>query len=119
MQGCNIFREEEKKDRKYGAGGKLLENKGDKYSYDEEGNLIQKATQEGNWHYEWNGNGSLKQVTRPDNKTVSFEYDALGRRTAKIFDEDGALKNDLVNHFSDGPACRGAQDGYGTGQVSF
>ncbi|WMJ72301.1 DUF6531 domain-containing protein [Cytophagaceae bacterium ABcell3] len=82
----NIFREEEKKDRKYGAGGKLLENKGDKYSYDEEGNLIQKTTKEGNWIYEWNGNGSLKQVTRPDNKTVSFEYDALGRRTAKLFD---------------------------------
>ncbi|WMJ75202.1 RHS repeat-associated core domain-containing protein [Cytophagaceae bacterium ABcell3] len=82
----NIFREEEKKDRKYGAGGKLLENKGDKYSYDEEGNLIQKTTKEGNWIYEWNGNGSLKQVTRPDNKTVSFEYDALGRRTAKIYD---------------------------------
>ncbi|WMJ75206.1 hypothetical protein RCC89_18855 [Cytophagaceae bacterium ABcell3] len=25
-------------------------------------------------------------MTRLDNKTVSFEYDALGRRTAKLFD---------------------------------
>jgi RHS repeat-associated protein len=28
----------------------------------------------------------LLQITRPDGKTVQFEYDALGRRTAKIFD---------------------------------
>ena len=82
----NIFAKQDKSDRKYSAGGKLLENKGQKYSYDEEGNLIQKTTKEGNWLYEWSGNGILKTVTRPDGKKVSFEYDALGRRTAKVFD---------------------------------
>ena len=39
------------------------------------------------WYYHWQGNGMLKQVVRPDRKVVSFEYDALGRRTAKIFED--------------------------------
>jgi YD repeat-containing protein len=56
----NIFAKQYRSDRKYSAGGKLLENKGQKYSYDEEGNLIQKTTKEGNWAYEWSGNGMLK-----------------------------------------------------------
>jgi RHS repeat-associated protein len=30
-------------------------------------------------------NGLLKQVTRPDGKTVSFTYDAIGRRLSKTF----------------------------------
>jgi RHS repeat-associated protein len=37
--------------------------------------------------YEWSAKGKLTKVTRPDNKTVTFEYDALGRRTAKIFQQ--------------------------------
>jgi RHS repeat-associated protein len=81
----NIFKDKDKKDRKYGAGGKLLQNKDTHYQYDEEGNLTEKSGLEGTWRYQWNGNGMLKEVTRPDNKKVSFEYDALGRRTAKIF----------------------------------
>lgn len=81
----NIFKTKEKKDRKYSAGGKLLATKENKYSYDEEGNLIKKETPTGDWHYEWAGNGMLQKVIRPDRKEVAFEYDALGRRTAKIF----------------------------------
>jgi RHS repeat-associated protein len=42
--------------------------------------------QPGDWQYTWQANGMLKSVKRPDGKTVSFEYDALGRRTAKIYD---------------------------------
>jgi RHS repeat-associated protein len=38
------------------------------------------------WQYKWDANGSLKEVSRPDRKTVAFEYDALGRRTAKTYD---------------------------------
>ncbi|MFK8295830.1 RHS repeat domain-containing protein [Capnocytophaga canimorsus] len=37
----------------------------------------------GSWAYEWNANGSLKSVKKPSGQTISFEYDALGRRTAK------------------------------------
>ncbi|WP_128331449.1 DUF6531 domain-containing protein [Apibacter sp. HY039] len=38
----------------------------------------------GDWGYEWQGNGMLKSVRTPEGKTISFTYDALGRRTAKF-----------------------------------
>lgn len=85
----NLYRTKERSDRKYGAGGRLLENKGTKYFYDEEGNLIQKQLPDGKeWKHDWYGNGMLQKVTRPDGKEVSFEYDALGRRTSKTFNAD-------------------------------
>ena len=38
----------------------------------------------GQWHYTWQANGMLQSVQKPDGTKVTFEYDALGRRTAKI-----------------------------------
>ncbi len=85
----NLYKTRERNDRKYGAGGRLLESEGTKYKYDEEGNLTDKISPGGKqWFYEWAGNGMLKKVIRPDRKEVSFEYDALGRRTAKIFNSN-------------------------------
>lgn len=92
----NLFRTPERKDRKYGKGGRLLEDKKYTYHYDGEGNLVLKqrlrpddATiplwQEGDWAYEWQGNGMLRSVKRPDGEVVSFEYDPLGRRISKTF----------------------------------
>ena len=40
----------------------------------------------GDYTYTWQGNGMLRSVTRPDGKTVTFRYDALGRRIEKVFD---------------------------------
>ncbi|MBF7093090.1 type IV secretion protein Rhs [Flavobacterium sp. ALJ2] len=40
--------------------------------------------QQGDTGYSWLANGMLESVTNSDGKVVSFEYDALGRRTAKI-----------------------------------
>ena len=85
----NLYRTKEQKDRKYGAGGRLLESEGTKYSYDEEGNLVSKLLPDGKqWLYRWTGNGMLQKVVRPDGKEVSFEYDALGRRTAKLYNSN-------------------------------
>ena len=81
----NLYKTKERSDRKYGAGGRLLETEDTKYHYDEEGNLAAKVTKNKVWRYLWNTNGSLKEVVRPDLESVKFEYDALGRRTAKIF----------------------------------
>lgn len=82
----NLYKTKEQTDRRYGNGGRLLESGGIKYDYDEEGNLISKTSTDGvKWLYKWYGNGMLKQVIRPDGKEVNFEYDALGRRTAKIY----------------------------------
>lgn len=84
----NLYKTKERSDRKYGAGGRLLEAEDTKYHYDEEGNLAEKAKGNGErWQYKWNANSSLKEVVRPDFRKVQFEYDALGRRTAKIYDK--------------------------------
>jgi YD repeat-containing protein len=80
----NLYRTKGKGDREYGKGGQLLKANGNTYKYDAEGNLITKITNKGKWDYTWYGNGMLKSVIKPDNKTFVFEYDALGRRTAKI-----------------------------------
>lgn len=39
----------------------------------------------GDYAYTWLPNGMLGSVTRPDGKTVTFKYDALGRRIEKTF----------------------------------
>lgn len=106
----NLYSTPDRKDRKYGAGGRLEEDAEFFYHYDDEGNLIYKelrTLQDGavnyrrkeeekelnikfrstgtGWRYDWQSNGMLKRVIRPDEKAVHFRYDALGRRTAKIF----------------------------------
>ena len=87
----NLFKTIRQDDREYGAGGKLIRDDKAIYEYDDEGNLIKRRVlsaederQLGNWHYHWFGNGMLRCVERPDGKVITFEYDALGRRTAKI-----------------------------------
>ena len=106
----NLFETPEKKDRKYGAGGRLLEDPSSFYHYDDEGNLVFREFKElqnnavshdrkrmerergircratgTGWLYEWASNGMLKKVIRPDGRPVEFRYDALGRRIAKQY----------------------------------
>jgi RHS repeat-associated protein len=82
----NLFKTEGRTDRKYDKGGRLLEADGTNYAYDLEGNLSKKTLKDGSiWAYEWNASGMLAKVVRPDSEEVSFEYDALGRRTKKTF----------------------------------
>ena len=80
----NLYKTKDRRDRKYGPGGQLLQDDQWRYSYDEEGNLISKTGKGGTWRYEWQGNGMLKKVTSPGRIETEFTYDALGRRTAKI-----------------------------------
>ena len=37
------------------------------------------------WRYDWQSDGILARVVRPDGKEVSFAYDALGRRIRKTY----------------------------------
>lgn len=84
----NLYKTANRSDRKYDKGGRLLEADNTKYHYDEEGNLAAKVDNKGKiWRYEWNANGSLRSVVRPDRQEVRFEYDPLQRRTTKIFGE--------------------------------
>lgn len=113
----NLYRNENRKDRTYDRGGRILNDGEYNYRYDCEGNLVQKsrrsltnipkesnkpgifrifggdkaskqesetlAWQPGDTCYTWLANGMLGSVITPEGKTVTFEYDALGRRTAK------------------------------------
>ena len=109
----NLFETREKDDRRYDAGGRLAEDREHFYHYDCEGNLVFKEFKEmswgGNviapinkerleselgirfrafgtgWRYDWQSNGMLARVVRPDGKEVSFAYDALGRRIRKTY----------------------------------
>ncbi|HLW63165.1 MAG TPA: RHS repeat-associated core domain-containing protein, partial [Flavobacterium sp.] len=92
----NLYETPERKDKTYSSGGRLERDKNWYYYYDTKGNLQLKSPfplhgkdpskkwQMGCWHYEWYANGMLKSVQKPSGAVVSFEYDALGRRTAKI-----------------------------------
>ena len=100
----NVYDSLDRTDRSYGRGGQLREDKKWRYYYDSHGNLVLKsmrrsgpsletgmrdeflAWQSGDYAYTWQGNGMLRSVTRPDGKTVTFRYDALGRRIEKVFD---------------------------------
>nr|HPI54302.1 RHS repeat-associated core domain-containing protein [Chitinophagaceae bacterium] len=83
----NYYETENKTDRKYEAGGKLVWKQGTTYEYDLEGNLIKKKEPfDKIWQYSYFANGMLKEVIRPDKKKVSFTYDALGRRLSKKFE---------------------------------
>ncbi|NEN85541.1 RHS repeat-associated core domain-containing protein, partial [Paenibacillus elgii] len=82
----NLYSDGHKTDRTYGAGGRLLEFNGTKYSYDEEGNLTEKIDPDGtHWCYEYYGNNMMSKVIRPDGQEVTFTYDSLGRRIEKHF----------------------------------
>lgn len=82
----NLFRREDRGDRRYGPAGQLLEAEGVRYTYDAEGNLISKVAPDGaSWSYRWSASGTLIAVVRPDGEVVRFAYDALGRRVLKEF----------------------------------
>ncbi len=130
----NLFETQDRSDKIYGPGGKLLQDKQWQYHYDAEGNLIRKTKyqeeaieqrqdqdllkplpqkpnfwqrlfgtgnrfepeeqgtkppetmrwQSGDWAYSWQANGMLQSVQTPNGEVIEFEYDALGRRTAKL-----------------------------------
>jgi len=80
----NLYETKDKKDRIYGAGSRLLETKDAKFSYDKEGNLVEKVENNGyTWKYEYYGNGMMAKVMKPDMTEVTFKYDSLGRRIEK------------------------------------
>ncbi|AMP99532.1 Rhs family protein [Pedobacter cryoconitis] len=93
----NVYERPGGKDRKYGIGGKLMASENARYSYDMEGNLIEKNERNGDlWVYSWNSAGMLETVLRPDGDEVRFQYDALGRRIYKQY------RKTITNYIWDG-----------------
>jgi len=64
----------------YQPFNKLASTSTASYSYDNNGNLTAKTDSAGTWQYVWDYENRLTQVTRPDNLTINYKYDALGRR---------------------------------------
>jgi RHS repeat-associated protein len=69
----------------YGPGNRLL---GDtcgrlRFSYDDDGNMTEKETPDGVTRYQWDSEGRLIRVARPDGKVITYEYDDLGRQIRK------------------------------------
>lgn len=107
----NLFKTPERNDRKYAKGGRLLEDEKYYYHYDIEGNLCFKEFRVNanrhaadkteyiqahemsvkgsatGWIYEWTGNGMLRKVINPAGGEVTFCYDPLGRRIAKVYNK--------------------------------
>jgi len=82
----NLYRTTDRHDRAYGKAGQLKRANGWEYTYDAEGNLIEKKHANGDtWLYTWNDAGMLMKVVRPDKTEVTFAYDALGRRLWKRY----------------------------------
>ena len=104
----NLFETPARKDRIYDKGGRLLECPDYYFHYDVEGNLVFKEFKQNThstaedkqaslkgagiiprgsrtgWMYDWNANGSLRQVIAPAGGEIVFNYDPLGRRIAKV-----------------------------------
>lgn len=57
------------------------------YTFDAEGQTRTKTEADGTDVYEWDARGRLKNVTLPSGQTVSYRYDALGRRVNRAANE--------------------------------
>ncbi|MEJ7623687.1 MAG: RHS repeat-associated core domain-containing protein [Pyrinomonadaceae bacterium] len=53
------------------------------YAYNANGNIISKVDASGTTQYVWDYENRLKQVIKPDATSVSYKYDALGRRAER------------------------------------
>lgn len=53
------------------------------YSFNELGQTAAKIEPQGPTSYQWDARGRLTRTTLPDGQTVSYDYDALGRRASR------------------------------------
>jgi RHS repeat-associated protein len=68
----------------YQPFNRLASTSGVSYSYDANGNLTSKTDAGGTWAYSWDFENRLTQVLKPNGVSVSYKYDALGRRIRRI-----------------------------------
>jgi RHS repeat-associated protein len=72
----------------YQPFNRLAATSGGSYSYDKNGSLISKGDTTGRWHYYYNGENRLVRVAKggvgyPQYRSVTYKYDALGRRVSR------------------------------------
>lgn len=74
----NIFRTPEKTDRKYGPGGRLLEDGDRQFSYDADGNTLSETEDQHSITYAWNTFDQLVEIQANQGSTKNY-YDAVAR----------------------------------------
>ena len=111
----NIYPDRFGKDATYERGGRRKEDKEWTYHFDGEGFLTQRVSKTESierydwihrkllvepltWTYEWDGAGQLVRVKNNKKVNLRFEYDALGRRVAKI-NEYGKAEGHKITRF--------------------
>jgi RHS repeat-associated protein len=81
----NVYRSEDRSDRRYGPGGRVIEADGAVFGHDANGSVTEKRLPSGEvWRYKWSERGLLQEVEGPDGRVVRFAYDAFGRRVKKM-----------------------------------
>ena len=111
----NIYPDRFGREATYERGGRRKEDKEWTYHFDGEGFLTQRVsktesierydwirwkllTEPLTWTYEWDGAGQLVRVKNNKKVNLRFEYDALGRRVAKI-NEYGKAEGHKITRF--------------------
>jgi RHS repeat-associated protein len=76
----------------YQAFNRLVTANSNTYTYDTNGNLISTTEAGGSWTYIWDYENRLKQVSESGGVTVTYAYDALGRRIQRTSSIGGTTK---------------------------
>jgi RHS repeat-associated protein len=76
----------------YQTFNRVVNANGNSYGYDMNGNLTSKADASGNWIYNWDYENRLNQATLSGGVTVTYAYDALGRRVERTSSTSGTTK---------------------------
>jgi RHS repeat-associated protein len=76
----------------YQAFNRLVGANGASFGYDANGSLSSKTDASGSWTYSWDHENRLKQASKASGVTVSYAYDALGRRVQRTSTTEGTTK---------------------------
>ncbi|MGH9962197.1 MAG: RHS repeat-associated core domain-containing protein, partial [Pyrinomonadaceae bacterium] len=76
----------------YQSFNRLITANSSSFGYDANGNLTSKTDASGTWTYRWDYENRLKQASKSGGVTVSYAYDALGRRIQRTSTTRGTTK---------------------------
>lgn len=76
----------------YQPFNRLVSANSSSFTYDANGNLTSKIDASGSWTYNWDYENRLTQASLSGGVTVSYSYDALGRRIERNSSTSGTTK---------------------------
>ncbi len=76
----------------YQPFNRLMTANSNTFAYNANGNLTSKTDASGSWTYTWDYENRLKQASKAGGVTVTYSYDALGRRIQQTSSSGGTTK---------------------------